>query len=149
MVSVYYIRYDIRSDVGYDILTVNGSNWNPFLEKCSVNVEHNRHWNFATNFELPVLVLVKRKVLMPCQAHICHKFAQDSFHQALARLQYLITITLNGYVNNLNVAAVDGGLQLLRDVSINFICIERWIFHTSLIRTLIALELSKCFKKMP
>ena len=75
-----------------------------------------------------VLVLLKSKVLTAGQAHVCHKFAQDLLHRALKQLQNLLSIPLGMHVNDLNVTAVDGGLQSLQHVGINVIRIESRIF---------------------
>jgi hypothetical protein len=75
-----------------------------------------------------VLILVKHKVLTHGQAHVCHKFSQDLLCWAPEQFQNLLAITLNIHVNNLNVTTVNGRLQSLQHVSINFICIESWIF---------------------
>ena len=50
------------------------------------------------------------------------------------------------HVNDLNVIAVDGGLQSLQHVGINFIRIESRIFSTSLIKELIVLALRESFE---
>jgi hypothetical protein len=85
-----------------------------------------------------VLVLVKCKVC--CQAHICHKLAQDLLRRAHKHIQNSHSTTLSVHVYNLNVTPVDGGLKLLQHVGINFILTE-----TSLIRSLIVLALKECF----
>jgi hypothetical protein len=71
---------------------------------------------------------VKRKVLTPGQAQVCHKFSQDLLCWAPEQFQNLLAITLNIHVNDLNVTAVNGRLQSLQQVNINFICIKGGIF---------------------
>jgi hypothetical protein len=75
-----------------------------------------------------VLVLVKCKVLTPGQAHVCHKLAQDLLCRANKQFQHLLSTPLSVHVNNLNVTPVNGGLQSLQHVEINFILIESRIF---------------------
>jgi hypothetical protein len=71
---------------------------------------------------------LKSKVLTPGQPHVCHKFAQNLLHRALKQFQQLLSTPLSVHVNNLNVTAVNGGLQSLQHVGINFIRIESRIF---------------------
>jgi hypothetical protein len=68
-----------------------------------------------------VLLLLKCKVLTPGQAHFFHKLAKDFLHRAPKLLQNLFSTPLSVHINDLNVTAVDGGLQSLQHVGINSI----------------------------
>jgi hypothetical protein len=52
------------------------------------------------------------------QPSTCHKLAQHLLRRALKQFHNLLFISLGVYVNNLNVTAVDGGLQSLQHVQV-------------------------------
>ncbi len=116
-ISESYFRYDIRLDIRGNILTVNRLTWNPFLTKCSVNVEHNRHcsgilpgptlscanWKGTEPLECPANSLLPRKSLYSwntrCRCPVERISAINSR-----------TITLNRHLNHLNVAGAISGM---------------------------------------
>jgi hypothetical protein len=69
-----------------------------------------------------VLILKKRKVLTPCHAHVCHKFAQEILCRALEQFQNLHATPLDIHINNVIVTSVSGRLLSLQHVGFNVIC---------------------------
>ena len=155
MMLVYYIRYDIRSDIGYDVrilyqawyqvgyrvrythgkqVGLESLSWEMFCQcRAQSRLELCLHQLWVTPLAIEKRQSRNALQIVCCHAGPCtretqsadalpgaylHKFAQDFLHRALEQL--------NGHVNNPNVTSVDGGLQSLQHVSINFICIERW-----------------------
>ncbi len=130
-------------------LTVYRSNWDSFLEKCAVNVQHNGNRKLVvSDFDLGqlkgyrsvritskesvtmgILILVKCKVLVTGQTQITNQFAQHLFYWPREKLQNLWSVTILVHVDNLQITAVYGSLKALQHVSVNVVCIEFRIFQ--------------------
>ena len=74
-----------------------------------------------------VLVLLKGKVLAPCQPWICKQLPEDLACRSLEQSEILSPVTLLPQVNNLNVTFLYSTHQPLMHVVINLCRIKVWV----------------------